>query len=95
MEDGECIETRLVPLSQLLGTLNRTCPTRTHTHTHTHITRTHRRRTRTHRTHTVKTDRCVWDLPGLMREEGMTVDAKVWTFACGLNFAQSFPLPRP
>jgi hypothetical protein len=80
MEDGECIETRLVPLSQLLGTLNRTCPTRTH---HTHIT------------HTVKTDRCVWDLPGLMREEGMTVDAKVWTFAYGLNFAQSFPLPRP
>lgn len=53
MEDGECIATRLVPLSQLLVTLNR-----------------------------------------LMREEGMTVDAKVWTLACGLNFAQSFP-PRP
>jgi hypothetical protein len=25
MEDGECIETRLVPISQLLATLNRTC----------------------------------------------------------------------
>jgi hypothetical protein len=83
MEDGECIETRLVPLSQLLGTLNRTCTTTPHIPHTSHIT------------HTAGTDLCVWDLTGLMREEGMTVDAKVWTFACGLNFAQSFPLPRP
>jgi hypothetical protein len=25
-----------------------------------------------------------------MKEEGMTVDAKVWTLAYGLNFSQAF-----